>query len=812
MFPSCHPTCPKGSRAVIPFPLSSTLHDRSRVLRCHNLRPDPTGGLMGVSRPATISSLPGAEPVKGGLITLDDGTRCIIMYHHGHLKAVTDTEIKSIIRLDEAPATVTRTAGSLIVMRHRGTPLLIPLDTLVPAGHLNGTVITLTRQDMTAVSADIPAVTLKGSYDTSSRTLCDADRTTLDKGMRDAYLRLCDLARLQRRYIQPVVARYRLIGDGGDVIYTSAPVLISPESGLQATHASILLTGEGFRQMSGARLTATGYTVGITYSRTPDAEWLSRVRSVEVLVSPQLHPLVTGLPGTFTRTGSSTTQLTFTHTLPGVNPLDDPGSSSSRLTRCITSIIDNADTTLRSSPAEDDTSEEMARLQSIISIPSTPPPPDSIMRVRLSPPNTFTAGCTARSGDLIAWGNLTAIPFDGYTLPEMSAKVIASESSTPTAVQVTMQDGSTVVSQTVVHKQSVTSLSPLLVYPNPDARLITLIAGRRSVTLPLTPSPCGRWAYYLSPTLAPVTFTDDTEGFVSPPSSPSLRRYPSGIAITTESSPLTPTAVSAGDASVIHSLLPSMRHSSSFTVPAARFYTLGTGGISSMTLTDRRTRINMNLLDSRGITDHRAATPIPGGIAAITGDRLIAITGSRQSSTILEECPSGMLGWDDSRGELWIVPYGDEPTLVTTLDGKTLYTRSSSGASSLLSSLQSLILVTSEGELLDTAKEDEPSVCRARYTVTLPHTFAPGSHAMLYLPIYGESMRGTISLSASHHRPDTPVSAATLPHLLTLTINGGSLRHPLTGSLRIPHSHHLTLDIDINSESPHTIRIRHTPS
>ena len=219
---------------------------------------------MGVSRPATISSLPGAEPVKGGLITLDDGTRCIIMYHHGHLKAVTDTEIKSIIRLDEAPATVTRTAGSLIVMRHRGTPLLIPLDTLVPAGHLNGTVITLTRQDMTAVSADIPAVTLKGSYDTSSRTLCDADRATLDKGMRDAYLRLCDLARLQRRYIQPVVARYRLIGDGGDVIYTSAPVLISPESGLQATHASILLTGEGFRQMSGARLTATGYTVGIT--------------------------------------------------------------------------------------------------------------------------------------------------------------------------------------------------------------------------------------------------------------------------------------------------------------------------------------------------------------------------------------------------------------------------------------------------------------------------------------------------------------------------------------------------------------------
>ena len=206
------------------FPVTTTLTDRRRVSRCHNLRPDPSGGLRGTGSPATIATLPGAIPVKGGALTLSDGSRCIITHHQGQLKAVTESGIKELAPLDRPPATVMLSGDTLTVMSEDSSPICIPLGT---AGTSSGTwstrqttVITLTRMDMTAVTAEIPAVTLKGSYDTSSRTLTDTDRATLDKGMREAYVRLCDLAHLQRRYIQPVVARYRLIGEGGCVLYT----------------------------------------------------------------------------------------------------------------------------------------------------------------------------------------------------------------------------------------------------------------------------------------------------------------------------------------------------------------------------------------------------------------------------------------------------------------------------------------------------------------------------------------------------------------------------------------------------------------
>lgn len=793
------------------FPLTTTLTDRRRVSRCHNLRPDASGGLRGTGTPATIATLPGAIPVKGGALTLSDGGRCIITHHQGQLKAVTESGIKELAPLDRPPSTVMLSGDTLIVMPEDSSPICIPMGTAGTSSGTRGTrqttVITLTRMDMTAVTAEMAAVTLKGSYDTSSRTLTDTDRATLDKGMREAYVRLCDLAHLQRRYIQPVVARYRLIGEGGCVLYTSAPVLISPEGGLQATRATLHLRGEGFRQTSGARLTATGFTIGLCYSRTPDAEWHAKVRSVEVLVSPQLHPLSTSLPGTFTRTGSSTGQLTFTHTLPGLDPLEPPGSPGGHLAMCITSIIDNADTTLRQTHAVRDTLGEISMLKSIAALPVSAPTADRLMQVRLSPPHTFTARSAARSGDLVAWGNLTAIPFDGYTLPEMASETAVSTGSTPTAVQLTMHDGSTVVSQAVMYKLSALTLSPLLLYPAPDACSITLIAGKKSVTLPLMPSPCGKWAYYLSPDLTPVSFTDDTQGFVTPPSAPGLHRYPSGIAVSHESSPLIPLAASAGDASELHSLLPSMRHSNSLTAQTARFHALGTGGISSVTLNERRTRISINQLYACSITDYRSATPIPGGVAALTGNRLIAVTGSRQPYTILDGIPQGMLGWEDSRGELWVIPGGDREISVIAADGKSLHTRASYGVTDILSSPQSLILVTGDGKLMDASAEDNTAEGTAGYAVTVPCALRPGSSAMLHVAVSGEHLQGTVSVKASHTPPIGSSGTDTSLPLATFSIARGTLRHPIAGRLVIPHCHYLTLHIELTSSSPCTIRL-----
>lgn len=81
----------------------------------------------------------------------------------------------------------------------------------------------IVRRDVGTAVSTLPVMTLRSSYTTTSQQLGDTDRAAIDKAMREAYIALSDSALSRGRYIQPVVARYRLRGDGGRVLYTSAP-------------------------------------------------------------------------------------------------------------------------------------------------------------------------------------------------------------------------------------------------------------------------------------------------------------------------------------------------------------------------------------------------------------------------------------------------------------------------------------------------------------------------------------------------------------------------------------------------------------
>ena len=798
--------------STIPVNLTTTLAGNTPAQQCHNLRPTPSGALTAVGLPATIASLPGAVGVEGGVYTLPDGSTCVTVYHEGALKQLVNGAITTLAEMDTPPRCVLPSeAGSLITIPATGLPLIAtpatdgrvaPVVTPLPP-------LSLRCMAMGTVSASIAPVTLKGSYSSTSRTLTDTDRSTLDKAMREAYLRLSDRALLHGRHIQPVLACYRLIGDGGTVIHTSSPVLVGPDSGLQAIRTTLTLSGDGMRSMTATPLTATEFNVGYSFTSEPDDAWRSAVRAVEILVSPQLHPLSTLLPGTCSFSSASATSLTMDHLLPGVNPLADPAADGQYLRSCITSILDNADTAMLPSPRTwTDTLAEISALRSIATLPVSSPSASSLMGVRLSAPHGFSASAVARSGDMVAWGDLRAVPFDGYPLPELSTVTTPATSPTPTAVLTTMLDGSSVVSQAVMRTLAPSTLSPLVLYPSPDACSATLIAGNRAVTLPLTPTPCGRWSCYISPTLRPVTFTDTLPGFVVPSATPPVHHYPSAIAVTRASAPLSPLAFTTiGDSGRVTALLPALRHSSSFTVPTARFYVAGTGGISSMTLNDRLTRINLNLLHPRPV---ESVTAIPGGIAFISGGRLLTLSGSRAPVELarLREIIGGnsewALGWDNSHGELWCIPRvapDDAPAgttaVIATPDGSALYTHSCPAVVSVLSAGPRLILVDSSGNIIAPGQERSGPVS-VRHVSVIPSAFRPGAEAILNIPVYGREVSGTVRLLASHavHSGNPPRLA-----VMGLSINGGAINHPLVQRVRLPHSHALILDISLTASS-----------
>ena len=275
------------------FPVT-TLADTEHVDTCTNLRPDTHGGLAAVGIPATLVSLPGATPVDGGCYTLSDGSKLTIVMHNGALKSLAPDGSVSIIAnavaLTDTPTCILPVDRGIIVMfastkpcRYNCTegksvnqPVSWTRTDLFP----DLAPLMFSRSDMARISVEIPEFSLGSSYETDTRTLTDEDSAKVDNVMRDAYIRLSDNALSRGLFIQPVMARYRLIGTNGAVIYTSAPVLIAPDEGAQSISAEFTFSGTGFRRMEYARLRAQAFFPYTVRTRPDDLLWNKLVREV----------------------------------------------------------------------------------------------------------------------------------------------------------------------------------------------------------------------------------------------------------------------------------------------------------------------------------------------------------------------------------------------------------------------------------------------------------------------------------------------------------------------------------------------------
>lgn len=679
----------------------STLAARGAVTRCHNLRPDPdTGMLRLVDNDSQVETSPSSLPIPSG------------GFHEPEIA-------------------------------HE---------------------ISCSRVDGATISVTTPAITLKGTYTSASRSLATIDRDAIDTAVRKAYIELADLAMAHGRFIQPLVVRFTLSGRDGKTLYVSGPVIVGPKDGSQVTRLTLRLTGEGFRTVEPITLTATEFHPVATIAGDREGDMGKDSLMIGLHVSPQLHPLSTSLPGDITRESATSGVLTFIYTLPGVIPEKGPV----RARDAAIAILDNLDGILqpyRDTPVHASAAAELSALQSVLAAkPSPPSAAGDALAVQLSCPHSFSAGSAARNGDLIAWGNIRPIPFDGYSAAELSTTPIAGTVPVPTASLVDMTDGSAVVRAIVMTGRDLSAISPLVTYPSPDAVSTTLLVGRKVVTLPLAPTPGRRLAYFLSPTLGEIHFTDEREGFVLPAASPSTATFPSAIVISSASSPREPLAVTLGDASEVMTILPAVRHSNSFTVPSARFYVLGTGGVSSMTLNERRSAINLNILDRRPLRSPSAVAAIPGGIAAVLGSQLVLVRGSRPA-TLLDSCDATDLGWCGATGELWCIdPSG---ITVTDLTASSIYTRD---------------------RLLG---DSELRGMTAGYTVTIPNRRRPGeSIYFTFTPPLG-CRGGRVTISYAHElsndSPRALLASFSLPR-------DSSTSHPLTARIVIPHCHYITLD------------------
>ena len=646
----------------------------------------------------------------------------------------------------------------------------------------------LKRVDTDLYSSAIPAISLKGDYTSRSGKLTVTDASTLGKAMGEAYCALSDKAMTARAYIQPVIARYRVRGKLGDILYTSAPVLITPDEPLQASEVVFTLSGDSFNRTSETVLTAKGFKLELSpLAPMEDVNgWNKTISSVEIFVSPQFHSYIPGVApahsfGMFTSASGA-----LTVNLPGVDPSPLVAQKGSRLETRVASALSRIDEVLHPYESErPDTLTEISNLRKLLSDSLHEVGADSRILADFIPPHGFSAECAASGGDVIMWGNLQARRFDGYSVAEIAAKIDITSGAVPAASIVRFSDGSSVVNSSILSHPPL-SFSPLIVYPHRDACEVEIRVGARSVKLPLSPAPGGEWSYYLSPSCLPVAFDTDTEGFVVPAASPPTIRHPDLIAVSRADDPMRLCAV-ARCGGKVNALTPTALPVSSWDFARANFYAFTEGGINAVTVNSRRDSLSAARIDSRCVESAEAVALTPEGVMAMASGDLVRINSNRVR-TLIPSLGADRVGWSSPFGELWCVTDGDPVIQVVNADGKQLFTRDDISVAHIHTSPYGLFGKSADGELVELSWES-PAESTVRYKVRLPVKPSKRRLLRLVLPVFADNASGKVVVSADFG------DASSHP-LATLDIQG-SLAHPLVATIPTPARPFYAIDVTL---------------
>lgn len=765
----------------------------------------PHSGYTPATTPRTLTTpgLTGAVLVDGACYRCPDGSETLFLTLGDTLYARNSARGISTVGVCAPVTAILPVEGGVIVLRATEPPVrydsadgstwaLSPLRPRLPQ-------VAVVRRDMGVESITTCSIRLGQTYDTRDHSLTPADSALLGGLMREAYTIMADNAAAKGRFIQPVVARCRLIGAEGRVLYTTPPVLVSPADGIQCTPIDISLRPSS-DTVGPLTLGAASFRLEAVVADGTDLTACG-VEQVQMVVSPQLHPLDRDGAVAWRYLGSDGGALHYRFAMQGHSADIEPGSEGSLEAARIAAAI-GADIsmfrplhlTLRSVEAD------MAEWQRIMEATLQA----DARLIPFSAPHSFAAARAASNGDAILYGDLTAIPFDGYALPEFTVSCTAADGTgRPSAIAVTMDDGTRVVRSVTCTGFVPGGLSPLLLYPSPRARSMLIITPQGRVEYPLVPSPCGRWAYWINPGLKPHTLPGSEGMFVIPAATARPARRPNTLLLAHAADPASPRAAVSSEAGAVTAVTAAPRAGTALGYTRASFYAMGRQGIAAVSAGSALTTLSSALLDPRAVTSHEAVTLTPDGVMAIAGGDLVRLNGTKVT-TILTGCGAGQVAYCPRMRELWLVSHiyytsGQSmgvSTRVLETDHGTLYTRTTPLPKAFVTGTDALYLQDTAGQLYNaSAENDLPATIGFEARVRVPP--AHGWQRMrLRIPLTGRGISGKITI----HARQADDSWSPRP-VATLTI-GGHLTRPPVAVILVPRCHTLVIRASLSVTIP----------
>ena len=538
--------------------------------------------------------------------------------------------------------------------------------------------LTIADAEEQRMAVAVPGTKLSGVTGTST-ALTAADTRKVAALLSSSYASLKSRAEAMGRSIPPVLARYRLTDSNGDTLLTGPTVMVGPKSGFQCTGEVELQYNGETQSLGGGQVAAQSFFLAVSGQKTLAQPWRSLVRNLIVETSPMPDPTDGDSDDGHSRINHGQATTGVSCHLPGVE--STAAGENALLQQKIAQAIRADRWAVQAEIAypfgEDATTDTSIYIGIRNRVTAKAP-----VRPWLRDSETF--GCAAEAGGRTALGNLRRTGETGLALRQY----FTGYDTTATGgwrgmVSVEIEDGETVSDIITGSGNSgmPTGVSPILSYPDPSARKITLSlqtgsgenAKYYTFSAAMTALPELGSAYALDNRL--LNQLPDATDHLPALSESSTRESdePDRMRLCEAGHTSEPLSSLRTGSGAIRTVREAIRAAGSWDHSRLRLIAFGESG-ATLIIYDKHgsvhstsTLIEAPISSADAIC--RAQTAEGAALLAIAGGSLLKI-GATGVKTLIARCEADAVAYDQINDEIWLCREGEKPRRVWKHDGK----------------------------------------------------------------------------------------------------------------------------------------------
>lgn len=666
-------------------------------------------------------------------------------------------EVTTAVSLKGEPVDITDIKGGWLRIAVRGCRGVYA--TYTPAGEVTvwGEMpelpwLRFERGSESTTSIGFGTVHLSGESDGRGSQLTEGDLETISFAAQKAYRKLRERINGTGRFMQPIVARYRLLDGNGETIVSSAPVVVAASDGMQCCGEIQLTSIDNLATIAAGSLSGKGFKVNLCGMTAIAAPWNRLVRRVVVELSGEIDPMDSK--------GMCSARVSNDGKICAVNvklPTGGTRQHHQMIVEALGKIADYDEYLVVDEPFGTEAVSH-AEIPVYAAGCRTTLKDCGIGRHPMHDGISY-GGISACGNRYIAWNESREI-WRGY--PAECFATVTGDSTWQALAEVTMgtgaDEGVRLVSASSGEDSSPAEFSPLLIYPDAEARELTLSlkTGGKTVSerYPLTPLPGAGCSFYLNETLKgimPKSELDDMPAQSEVTPLKATRPGFTGVFADTGCHRMIDGIDCRGSKTVRAVTAP--RNNGSWDFSRSRLLIFGTDGTRVATLDSEGRFHSVAPLDPRCVAGSAAVAAGAGkkGLTyfAIAGGDVTEV--ERSGVTTLANGAEGdMAGWCSRHNEIWVNdnitgtlrmnPTRPHETIICTPEEGATVTEMTEWGGSLLVSC-------SDGKVYDTSQEtDENEGCSIALALRFASPQKRAGLQLLEIPIRAAMFRGTISI------------------------------------------------------------------